>query len=97
MKGFRMDLPFLYKGEQPLEISGKVILDLVSMLKDYGLEDEFLQEVEARGLKFPVPPQIVNLMKSYLFTRKLHKSSELAEEVITSAHCPKRPDSPWPV
>jgi len=92
-----MELPFLYRGNEPLEIEGKVVFDLVSTLKEHGLEEEFLQEVIRTEVKFSVPAELVNLMKSYLFIRKMHKTSAVAEAVITSATCPKKPDIPGPV
>jgi hypothetical protein len=86
--------PFLYKEDEPIFWSPGQVIAFVKLLDKLGYSDQFIEE--AKDLSIAIPKDFVNFGKKFLFKNKAHDQSPEARAVITSAHCPKRPDPPFP-
>lgn len=91
-----MNRPFLYEEDVPLQWSLKDLYEFLRLLEQLGVSQEFFFVASAAEAHIQAPPETVNFLKNFLFERGLHKQSQYARSVVTSAHCPKRPDPPDP-
>ncbi len=85
-----MNEPFLYKDEEPILWSPGQVVDFVRLMEELGYTEKFVEE--GKNLTVAIPKDFVNFGKKFLFKNKAHDHSQEARAVITSAHCPKRPD-----
>ncbi|SCX58744.1 hypothetical protein [Nitrosospira sp. Nsp1] len=89
-----MEEPFLYKGDEPILWSPSQVVEFVGLLNKLGYTQRFIEE--SKGFSISVPKDFINFSKQFLFRNKAYEKSEEARDVIKSAHCPKRPDPPFP-
>jgi hypothetical protein len=82
-----MEKPFLYRGSEPLEISAEVVFDVVKTIIASGQEINFIREANERKATITASPEVVNLIKNYLFDKAVFKTEASAKAIINSARC----------
>lgn len=83
-----MEPPFLYKDKEPLKIRAEVIFSAVKAIIAAGEEEKFLVLCREKDMRMTAEPELVNLVKSYLFDNGVHKNDLMAHQIVTSAQCP---------
>ena len=86
-----MDAPFLYSETDPLRVSAQLVFSIVKTIIEARQEEEFLRVCQERNATVAVDPDFVNLVKTYLFDKRVHTDSQFARKVIASpgGRCPE--------
>jgi hypothetical protein len=82
-----MQPPFLYKGKRRLKVSAETVFATVKSIVDAGEEERFLRLCKRKKAGVLVDPELINLVKTYLFKGGVHKKSMTARDVVSSARC----------
>jgi hypothetical protein len=82
-----MERPYRYQGSDPLQVSAEAVFDAVKAILNAGEEQAFIAKCNEMGAFVSVEPQIVNLVKDFMFENKSISSLDTARELLRSARC----------
>ena len=76
--------PVLAPKDVPLKISAAIVFQAVKSILQAGKEQEFLAEADKHQSTVVASPEVVNLVKSFLFAHNVHETDLAASTLIQS-------------
>jgi len=73
----------LYEGQKPVQVTAATLFNVVKAIIAAGKETEFLQNSQKQNVALQASPEVVNFVKSYLYTNKLHEDNAAIAHIVS--------------
>jgi hypothetical protein len=73
----------LYEGQKPVQVTASTLFNVVKAIIAAKKEAEFLQKSQEENVALQASPEVVNFVKAYLYTNKLHENNATMEHIVS--------------